>query len=128
MFSRKDLEPLLKYPVRDDSPVLSLYLDVDLARAANRNRGILVAARALLAALRDEADSGPAGSHLEEDARSVEAFLAGYEPSGTAPCRSPVRQTRDSVPAPSCAPCSRPWTRTSATASCSSIGSMPACS
>ncbi|SRR6266704_1034706 len=82
MFSRKDLEPLLKYPVRDDSPVLSLYLDVDLARAANRNRGILVAARALLAALRDEADSGPAGSHLEEDARSVEAFLAGYEPSG----------------------------------------------
>ena len=83
MLSRKDIEPLLRYPSREQSPVLSLYLDVDQSRSANRNRGILVAARALLAALRDEVDSAPVvAEHLADDARRAESFLAGYEPSG----------------------------------------------
>jgi peptide chain release factor subunit 1 len=82
MLSRRDLEPLLKYVSSKSSPVLSLYLDVDLARPANRNRGILVAARALLAALREESDSGPQTAELDGDARRAEAFLADYAPSG----------------------------------------------
>ena len=72
MFSRRDLEPLLKHRPKDSSPVLSLYLDVDLSRPANRNRGILVAARALLAGVREEIDTGPLGGELDGDiARKV---------------------------------------------------------
>jgi peptide chain release factor subunit 1 len=76
MFSRRDLEPLLKHCPKDSSPVLSLYLDVDLSRPANRNRGILVAARSLLAGVREEVDSGPLGGHLDRDIARVEGFLS----------------------------------------------------
>jgi peptide subunit release factor 1 (eRF1) len=82
MFSRKDLEPLLRYPTQPESPVLSLYLDVDQSRQANRGRGILVAARALLAGIRDESVPGRGPDHLDEDSRRAETFLEGYEPSG----------------------------------------------
>lgn len=82
MLSRRDLEPVLKYPSRKTSPVLSLYLDVDLSRSANRNRGILVAARGLLAALRDEFDPGPRAAEIDKDARRVEAFLSDYSATG----------------------------------------------
>ena len=81
-FSRKDLEPLMKYPARAESPVLSLYLDVDLSRPANRNRGILVAARRLVQTLRDEPVAGTSHAALDEDARRIESFLGAYEPSG----------------------------------------------
>src|SRR5882672_957936 len=82
MFSRHDLAPLLKYAGNDSSPVLSLYLDVDLSRPANRNRGILVEARGLVAGLREEVGGRPEASHLEQDAARVEAFLEEYQSSG----------------------------------------------
>jgi peptide subunit release factor 1 (eRF1) len=82
MFGRDDLQPLLKRTGKDSTPVLSLYLDVDLSRPANRNRGILVAARALLANLREEIDSHPVVAQLDQDAAHVEAFLEAYQPSG----------------------------------------------
>lgn len=82
MLSRRDLEPLLEHPSRETSPVLSLYLDVDLSRPSNRNRGILVAARALLASLRDEFGPGPRAPEFDADARRVEAFLSDYSATG----------------------------------------------
>ncbi len=82
MLSRKDLEPLIKHAPDPSSPILSLYLDVDLSRSVNRGRGILVAARAQLAALRDDLDSDPLASQLDGDVRLVESFLAGYTPAG----------------------------------------------
>ena len=82
MLSRRDLEPLLLHAEKETSPVLSLYLDVDLARTVNRNRGFQVAARSLMAGLRDEIDSGTGGAELSEDLARVEEFLAGYTPDG----------------------------------------------
>lgn len=82
MFGRDDLQPLLKHAGKHSSPVLSLYLDVDLSRSANRNRGILVAAKAMIANLREEIDSDPAIAHFDQDAARVEDFVAGLSPSG----------------------------------------------
>lgn len=82
MLSRRDLEPLLEYRSRKTSPVLSLYLDVDLSRPSNRSRGIRAGARALLAALRDEIDSGARAQEFDEDVRRAEAFLTDYSAAG----------------------------------------------
>lgn len=82
MLHRRDLDTLLKYTPSESSPVLSLYLNVDLSRPANRNRGIQVAARGLFGALRDELDSSPGTADLDEDLASVESFLESYASTG----------------------------------------------
>jgi peptide chain release factor subunit 1 len=81
--AHRELEPLLNYAPKPSSPVLSLYLDTGSARTATNPRHLLTtSARALLSAVRDEAQAQGEAAGLDEDVRRVESFLAGFSPDG----------------------------------------------
>src|SRR5262249_23496475 len=66
-------------PPTPESPVLSVYLDVDQSNAANLNRQHEVALRTRLHAL-EHGLAEPERSAFRSDATRVERFVAGYTP------------------------------------------------
>src|SRR5262245_9439704 len=62
-----------------ESPVLSVYLDVDQARAANLNRGFVAAVKARLRTL-EQGLPDAARAALRADAERVVRFLLDYRP------------------------------------------------
>src|SRR5438105_7958700 len=79
MISRPDVERLCARPATPASPVLSVYLDVDQSRAANRNREFEAALRARLRTLEPSAAPSDQGAFRADGAR-VQRFVAGYAP------------------------------------------------
>lgn len=82
MISRRDLHELLSLPPDTESPVLSLYLDVDQQRAINLNRGF----ESVLKNLMRQVEQGLGNnSRLKEflgDARLAGNFVSDYQPVG----------------------------------------------
>src|SRR5262245_51588770 len=75
MISRSDVDRLRERAPTRDSPVLSVYLDVDQSRAANRNREFESALRARLRVLEQPLDE-PARAEFHADAAHVQRFVA----------------------------------------------------
>lgn len=80
MISLSMVHSLIERPRDPESPVLSLYLNVDPSDAANLNRGFETRAKALLAELRRQVDD-PQRPQFDEDAQRVLSFVSGYGPS-----------------------------------------------
>jgi peptide subunit release factor 1 (eRF1) len=71
---------LVERPRDPESPVLSLYLNVDTSDAANLNRGFEKRAKTLLSQLGEELNDDK-GDHFEGDVARVMEFVSGYTPA-----------------------------------------------
>ncbi len=81
MISKSQLEPLVRREPVPESPVLSLYLDVDQSKASNLNRNFETALKDMLCSV-EAPLQGPQREHFAADsARSLE-FVSDLEPSG----------------------------------------------
>lgn len=81
MISRQDLKALLCHDRTNGEKVLSVYLDVDQARAVNLNRGFEAAFKSLVKGVEKGLEESERKA-FEEAARRAGAFLADYQPSG----------------------------------------------
>src|SRR5262245_43674067 len=79
MIGREEVDRLRQRPPTPESPVLSVYLDVDQARAANLNREFEAAMKARLRAIgQGLGEAERAAFHA--DAERVRRFVAAYRP------------------------------------------------
>src|SRR5205823_6731194 len=79
MLNAVDIERLRAYEPTPESPVLSVYLDVDQSRAANLNREFVAALKTRVRAIERELPESERES-FRRDAGRVERFVAGYQP------------------------------------------------
>ncbi len=79
MMPKFDMGELIKRPVRPDRPVLTVYLNVDQSRAANRNRMFEVKLANRLRAAKGRLDQRSRDA-FESNAERVLRFVADYEP------------------------------------------------
>ena len=79
MITKLGLKELIDYEAKPDSPILSVYLDIDQSNAANLNRMFEVS---LFNALREV--EATLDSHelrdFKEDAIRIQQFIDGYRP------------------------------------------------
>jgi hypothetical protein len=84
MISYDDIRQLQQYPSNSDSQVLSLYVNVDQAKASNLNRGFETATENLLRQIA-EREAGSANGRLarfEVERERTLRFLSEYTPRG----------------------------------------------
>jgi len=79
MISENDLKGLLAFESESDSPVLSVYLNIDQSQAVNLNRGFEAALKSLLQQ-KEKSVSGALKRSFYEDAQGVNSFVLDYEP------------------------------------------------
>lgn len=82
MISRRDLHELLSLPPDTESPVLSLYLDVDQQRAINLNRGFESVLRNLIRQIEQGLGNNSRLKEFLGDARLAGSFVSDYQPAG----------------------------------------------
>lgn len=82
MISRKELLKLVEYPPNPESPVLSVYLNVDQSQAVNLNRGFEAALKSVLQGVQErlKKETSAAEKAFLQDAQQVTQFVAAYEP------------------------------------------------
>ena len=80
MISQKDLKDLLAFESESDSPVLSVYLNIDQSQAVNLNRGFEAALKSLLQKAEKGARSESQRKSFSEDAQGVTSFIGDYKP------------------------------------------------
>lgn len=80
MISKLDLENLLRYEGKPESPVISVYLNVDQSRAANLNRGFEVVLKNMLRSMEQQLDDEHKRREFAADAESVHRFVSEYDP------------------------------------------------
>lgn len=81
MISKAEIEQIREREDVPDSPVLSVYLDVDQSKASNLNRHFEVALKDMLRPLEAPLDKKQLQS-FAADAERVEQFVSGFEPGG----------------------------------------------
>jgi peptide chain release factor subunit 1 len=81
MISRQDLKDLLAANQCRESRIVSVYVNVDQARAVNLNRGFEAAFRSLVQSVERSLDEAERPAFLAA-ARRAAGFLADYEPAG----------------------------------------------
>jgi hypothetical protein len=81
MVSLKDLKQLLSRELDLESPVLSVYLDVDQRLALNLNRGFEAVLKSLLQGAERRLEPSQR-KVFQEDARMATGFVSDYEPEG----------------------------------------------
>jgi peptide subunit release factor 1 (eRF1) len=79
MISRADLDRLADHAPTPESPVLSVYLDVDQSRAVNLNREFEAALKTRLRTLEHRLVESERDA-FRADAAAVQRFVAGYRP------------------------------------------------
>ena len=82
MISRRDLHELLSHPPDTESPVLSLYLDVDQQRAVNLNRGFESVLKSMIRRVEHGLGHNSRLKEFLADARLAGSFVSDYEPVG----------------------------------------------
>lgn len=82
MISRQDLRELLSLPADKESPILSLYLDVDQQRAINLNRGFESVLKGMIRQLEQGLGNNSRLKEFLGDARLAGNFVSDYQPSG----------------------------------------------
>ncbi len=82
ILSRQEIETLLKHEAKAGSPVLSVYLDVDQSRSANRKRGFEVALKQMLRSVEQRLDEGGQRQEHAADAERVLGFVSSHAPQG----------------------------------------------
>jgi peptide subunit release factor 1 (eRF1) len=80
MISQKDLRDLLAFESQTDSPVLSVYLNIDQSQAVNLNRGFEAALKSLLQKAEKEIRNESERKSFLEDAQGVVSFVNDVEP------------------------------------------------
>ena len=81
MISRAEIETLAGRAPAHESPVLSVYLDVDQSKASNLNRNFQSALKDLLRSVEARLE-GAQLKHFAADAARVQDHVSGFEPSG----------------------------------------------
>jgi peptide chain release factor subunit 1 len=81
MISKADVEELRKREVVSDSPVLSVYLDVDQGKASNLNRHFEAVLKDLLRSIETQLDKKQL-DNFAADAERVQDFVSRFEPGG----------------------------------------------
>jgi len=81
MISRADVEAVVQRGAVLQSPVLSVYLDVDPGKAGNQKRGFEAALEDMLRGIAPRADPAPSES-FSADAERVRRYIAALEPRG----------------------------------------------
>lgn len=84
MITRAEVEKLLERKSPEGSPVLSVYLNVDLSRAENLNRGFETTLANLLRSVERGIEDRREREQFEAAAARVRRFVAGYAPRGAA--------------------------------------------
>ncbi len=82
MIRPSDIRKLADWPPRPESPVLSVYLDVDQSKAVNLNRGFEASLKHMLQSIEGQLEDKQARTQFQEDAGRVWEFMARYEPHG----------------------------------------------
>jgi peptide subunit release factor 1 (eRF1) len=82
MISRRDLHELLSHPLDTESPILSVYLDVDQQRAINLNRGFEAVLKSMIRELEHGLGSSSKLKEFLSDARLAGSFVSDYQPAG----------------------------------------------
>ncbi len=82
MISRRDLHELLSHPPDSESPVLSLYLDVDQQQAVNLNRGFESVLKSMIRRVEHGLGHNSRLKEFLADARLAGSFVSDYEPVG----------------------------------------------
>lgn len=81
MLSRRDIEALIEREAKPESPVLSVYLDVDQSRAVNLNRGFEAALGNMLRSIERQLEETEQREKFTADAQRIQEFIANYTPS-----------------------------------------------
>jgi peptide chain release factor subunit 1 len=79
MISKADVDAIVARAAAPDSPVLSVYLDIDQGKAANLNRGFEAALENMLRSIEARLDENQLNS-FSADAERVRRFVAELEP------------------------------------------------
>jgi hypothetical protein len=79
MISKSGIEGILERQAVPDSPVLSVYLDVDQGKAINLNRGFLVSLQDMLRPIEAQLDKKQLRS-FSADAERVQQFVSDFQP------------------------------------------------
>jgi peptide subunit release factor 1 (eRF1) len=83
MLSYDEIRELQQYSIGNDSSVLSIYVCVDQAKAANLNRGFETSVENLLRTIAEhESENGHSSSRFEAERSRVLKFLKEYTPKG----------------------------------------------
>jgi peptide chain release factor subunit 1 len=83
VITRRDIDELLRRRAAPESPVLSVYLDIDQGKARNLKRGFEAALHAMLRSIEARLENGARPTFLA-DAERVRRFVSGLEPRGKA--------------------------------------------
>jgi peptide chain release factor subunit 1 len=81
MISKADIEEILERKAVPDSPILSVYLDVDQSKASNLNRHFEVSLKEMLRSVEAQLDKKQLKS-FSADAERVQQFVSSFEPKG----------------------------------------------
>lgn len=82
MISRSDLKALTEREGHPESPVLSVYLDVNQSKASNLNRGFETALKHRLRTIEQQLETPEQKAEFKKDAQQVLDFVADYSPKG----------------------------------------------
>lgn len=80
MISRNDLKELLTREIRPDSPILTVYLNVDQQRSVNLNRKFETSLKNMLKQVEQRLDQAAPSDHFKEDAEQISRFISSYSP------------------------------------------------
>src|SRR5262245_34460790 len=81
MLSAADIERIVERKATPDSPVLSVYLDIDQSKASNLNRGFEVSLRELLRSIATELEEEQLQS-FSADRERAQQFVSALQPAG----------------------------------------------
>ena len=82
IISKTELDMLIEHQPKPDSPVLSIYLDIDQSKAINLNRGFQVALKSMLQSLEGQLQTKKERLEFASDAETVRSLIEDYPPKG----------------------------------------------
>lgn len=80
MISRNDLRELLTREIKPESPILTVYLNVDQQKSVNLNRKFETSLKNMLKEVEQRLDETGIRGHFEKDAEQVVRFISSYSP------------------------------------------------
>lgn len=82
MIRRQEITELLTHSETENSPILSVFLNVDQRQAVNLNRGFLSALKGVLKEIEVKLSSNQEKKEFQQNAEQVIEFISVYEPHG----------------------------------------------
>src|SRR5690606_41730379 len=80
MITRNDLKELVTREIKPESPVLTVYLNVDQQKSVNLNRKFETSLKNMLKEVEQRLDESALRENFEEDAEPVIRYISSYSP------------------------------------------------